>query len=67
MMAIPAVIAKGEEGGLEAKGKKSRGPIPILYIHFRDTDCNEQRFLKGIRVINSARPETELSFCPWLL
>ncbi len=31
MMAIPAVIAEGEKGGLEAKGKKSGTYSNIIY------------------------------------
>jgi hypothetical protein len=33
MMAIPAVIAEGEEGGLEAKGKKVADPSQN-YFHY---------------------------------
>ncbi len=49
MMAIPAVIAEGEEGELEAKGKKVADLFQyIIFTLRRYTDCNHQRFLKEI-------------------
>ncbi len=48
MMAIPAVIAEGEEGGLEAKGKKVADLFQYYIFTLRGTDCSEQGFLKEI-------------------
>ncbi len=47
-MAIPAVIAEGEEWGSEAKGKKVADLFLYYIFTLRDTDCNHQRFLREI-------------------
>jgi hypothetical protein len=48
MMAIPAVIADGEEEGLETSGKKVADLFQYYIFTLPYTDSNAQRFLKEI-------------------
>jgi hypothetical protein len=54
MMALPAVIAEGEEEGLEAKGKNSGTYSIIIYSLYEIRTATINDFSKKYCVINSA-------------